>query len=243
MSRVSCMQIVVHKFPHLRLSEQGANSNFDLGLLERETSSRTMFCEYCRRLFTFQQGVLPYTPKTSKRKGLQDSQGSDDTFEQGVLQHTPRTKLEHLKDPQKWVDVRKIESSAPSEKSTTRHSEFEVYEDVRDIFTPQLVWWKTKIHKDGLRKGETHAPSADCSICDMIYSNVSSSFVEALLGKEKDDVSFVYQLKNEVLVYGVTSPIPEAMVSVWLEVGEKLLPMVKLKVSAHECKSIRTRRL
>ncbi|KAE9381644.1 HET-domain-containing protein [Stipitochalara longipes BDJ] len=122
--------------------------------------------------------------------------------------------------------------------SATVTSKVKIYEDVKDIFAPQLVWWKTKIQKDGLQKGETHAPGADCSVCDMIYSNVSSSFVEALLGKESEDAAFVYQLKNEGFGYRVTSPIPEAMVSVWLEAGEKLLPMVKLKVSAHE--SIKT---
>ncbi|PMD40055.1 HET-domain-containing protein [Hyaloscypha variabilis F] len=179
--------------------------------------SSTACCDYALEVGNkvLQQGVLPYTPKTKRPKGLKDSQGA--------------------------VNLRMIDgkvSSHTSEESTPETPSVEIYEDVRDIFAPQLVWWKTKIQKDGLQKGETHAPTADCSICDMIYSNVSSSFVEALLSKEKEDIAFVYQLKNEKSGFGAASLIPEAMVSVWLEAGDRLLPMVKLKVSAHE--SIKT---
>jgi hypothetical protein len=72
----------------------------------------------------------------------------------------------------------------------------------------------------------------------MIFSNVSSSFVKALLRKELKDVAFVYQLKGRDFKSGLRSVVPEAVVSVCLEVEEKSLPMVKLNVVAQKCKSL-----
>jgi hypothetical protein len=156
---------------------------------------------------------LPYTPVSKPLKSFRE-QGAEKVLK---------------------IDARPC-PSAPSSNT----SSIKIFEDVKDIFTPKLLWWKTKVGKYGLRKGETHAPSADCWICDMVYSDVSSSFVEALLGKKKDDVGFVYHLKGmTALQWGETNPVPEAVVSVWLEVGEELLPMVNLKVVAQNCKYIR----
>jgi hypothetical protein len=169
-----------------------------------------MFCDYCRRLFTFQQPVLPYTPVSKPLKGFRE-QGAE--------------------------SVLRIEAQPSSPEPSSNVSNIKVFENVKDIFSPKLLWWKTKVEKCGLRKGETHAPSAECWICDMVYSDVSSSFVEALLGKEKDDVAFVYRLKGMTpFQCGQANPVPEAVVCVWLEVGEELLPMVKLKVAEQNCK-------
>jgi hypothetical protein len=114
-------------------------------------------------------------------------------------------------------------------------AKFEVYEDTRSIFAPRLLWFKTLIGREGLKDGETHDPSGGCQICKMVFSNVSGSFVEAVIRKQEGDrgeeMGFVYQLKREGFL---TDQDP--VLSVWLEVGEKLVPMVKLKISAGDCK-------
>lgn len=113
-------------------------------------------------------------------------------------------------------------------------SKLEVYEDTLHIFAPRLLWFKTLIGKEGLKDGETHDPSGKCEICNMVFSNVSGSFVEALIrqqGGKGGKMGFVYQLKGEALL---TDPNP--VLSVSLEVGEKLIPMIKLKISAGDCK-------
>jgi hypothetical protein len=111
--------------------------------------------------------------------------------------------------------------------------QIKVYEDAKDLFTPPLLWWKVPVGQHGLRMGDIHTPRADCHICNMIFSNVSSSFVEALLSKE-NDVGFVYQLKGHDWKR-TRSMIPEAALSVWLESGNQLFPMIKLSIVAQEC--------
>lgn len=182
-----------------------------------------MFCEYCRRLFTFKQAVQHYQPVEKRRHHILQVQGANSN-EYAALQieQSPRVIGEET-------------------------SKIEVYEDTKDIFTPKLLWFKTAIGKEGLKDGETHNPNGKCQICDMVFSNVSGSFVEALLKTSGKDVvgdesslSFVYQLKSDKFVDsrvpGAFSIIPDPVLSVWLEVGEKLLPMVKLKIDARDCK-------
>jgi hypothetical protein len=83
-----------------------------------------MFCDYCRRLFTFTQPFLPYTPKS---RPLKDLQGVD--------------------------IVLRIASSVSPE--TTSAPRIEVYEDVKDIFTPQTRLVEDECGGDGLKNGET----------------------------------------------------------------------------------------
>jgi hypothetical protein len=68
----------------------------------------------------------------------------------------------------------------------------------------------------------------------MIFSNVSGSFVEGLLGKEEES-AFVYQLKQQDPMITLSGNL-EAVISVWLQVGEKLFPMVKLQVLPQRCR-------
>ncbi len=89
----------------------------------------------------------------------------------------------------------KIEGQ-PSSRLPYATPKIEVYKDTKDIFNPNLLSQNTGVGKYGLKNGETHAPSAECQICDMIFSNLSSLFVEALLGKEQKDVALVYQLRG-----------------------------------------------
>jgi len=176
-----------------------------------------MFCDYCRRLFEFKQQVEPYTPPT-KRALVQGT-------ENGVPQ------LE-------------IKSPSSTSYAFAAQSQIKVYEDFKDVFTPPLLWWKVPIGQNGLRMGDIHTPRADCQICDMIFSNVSSSFVEALLSKE-NDVGFVYQLKGHHKSHDkgrdrerTTRIVPEATLSVWLESGKQLLPMIKLSIVAQGCMAL-----
>ncbi|TVY84431.1 hypothetical protein LSUE1_G002663 [Lachnellula suecica] len=73
----------------------------------------------------------------------------------------------------------------------------------------------------------------------MIFSNVSSSLVEALLSKN-DDLSFVYRLQGSSERKDARKKtgrrIPEAVLSVWLESKEQsLMPMIKLSIVAQNC--------
>lgn len=173
-----------------------------------------MFCEYCRRLFSFQQPVQQYQPVQKRRQNV----------------------LQEQRNPLHENSFLRIEQ-AP-QVIRTEEPKVEVYEDVKDIFEPKLLWFKTPIGKEGLKNGKTHDPNGKCQVCDMVFSNVSGSLVEAVLrkhagGDEESDngMGFVYRLKR---TGGFMNPEP--VLSVWLEVGEKLLPMVKLKIAATDCK-------
>jgi hypothetical protein len=169
-----------------------------------------MFCHYCRRLFSFQQPVHQYAPIQKRRHNVLQEYWSD-----------------NRQDP-----LLQIEQSP--QVIGTEEPKIEVYEDVKDIFTPKLLWFKTPLGKEGLKNGETHDPSGKCKICDMIFSNVSGSFVEAVIRKHNeggDRMGFVYRLKRTGRLMN-----PGPVLSVWLELDEKLLPMIKLKIAATDCK-------
>jgi len=172
-----------------------------------------MFCQYCRRLFEFRQSVEKYEPPQKAGLGRHTDAASLDV---------PRLKIE----PQNF----KSQSAVPK---------VQIYEDAKDMFTPKLLWWQVPITKDGLQSGTTHAPKSDCQICDMIFSNVSSSLVEALLKKEgeKSQVAFVYQLKKEGgdSELPFVRSVPESILSIWLNIGGMLIPMIKLKLIAQDC--------
>src|SRR5882757_6774275 len=110
-----------------------------------------MFCEYCRRPFSFQPPVQQYAPIQKRRHNVLQEHGSD-----------------NRQDP-----LLRIEQSP--QVIGAEEPKIEVYEDVKDIFTPKLLWFKTPIEKEGLKNRETHDPSGKCQICDMIFSNVSGS--------------------------------------------------------------------
>jgi hypothetical protein len=167
-----------------------------------------MVYDYCRRLFEFKQKVQPYTPP--KKRGL--GRGSE-------------------------ANVPQLKIKGPRSDASTVEPKVEVYEDAKDIFTSRLLWWKVPVGQEGLKNGDTHAPQINCQICDMIFSNASSSFVEVLLGKE-NGITFVYQLKSQNWT-AKKSMIPEAVLSVWLESGDKLLPMIQLSIVAKDCESHR----
>jgi hypothetical protein len=111
----------------------------------------------------------------------------------------------------------------------------EIYEDAEDLFTPRLLWWKVPIGRDGCESKDFHVLNTECQTCKMIFSNVSASLIEVLLKKTKQEnnsIAFVYQLKSTTNVTRRIMGFPgnEAILSVWLEVGQDLLPMVKLQV-------------
>jgi len=127
-----------------------------------------MFCDYCRRLFEFRQTAVQ--PYEPPQKAPR-----------GLLKPPETSPLT-------------IEQGNPPSKNPR----IEVCKDVKDIFSPRLMWWKVPIDKNSLSNA-TQSPRADCQICAMIFSNASSSLVEALLqrGNGGKQVAFVYQLKSE----------------------------------------------
>lgn len=164
-----------------------------------------MFCDYCRRLFEFRQPVSPYEPP--EKRVLGNKQGSGG----------PATECTAIQ--QRLLELQKLE--------------LEIYGDVQDIFKPRHRRWMTPVGKEGLKIGATHAPGLDCQVCDMIFSNISPSLVQALLRKAEvvdgeSSVSFVYELTNE----NRRRWTPEAVLSVWLGVSNQLLPMIKLKINS-----------
>ncbi|KAF4636296.1 hypothetical protein G7Y89_g1777 [Cudoniella acicularis] len=117
--------------------------------------------------------------------------------------------------------------------SPRKRPKFEVYEDARDIFTPRVLWWQVPVGREGLKTGVTHSPGAKCQICAMIFSNVSSSFVKSLHENQNDHkkaLSFVYQLKGS----GSQDQNPGTVLSVWISVGSRLLPMIQLAITSNE---------
>lgn len=175
-----------------------------------------MFCAYCHRLFSFQQPVQQYEPAQKRRRNVLQEQGSSNDG-------SPQLKIEQ----------------ASLHQVTRDKLEIEVYEDTRSMFTPKLLWFKAAIPKEGLKTGETHDPKGACLICGMVFSDVSGSFVEAVLrkqsGKGASEIGFVYQLKRTEAFINLRE---ETVLSVWLEAGEKLVPMIKLKISAANCKCL-----
>jgi hypothetical protein len=179
-----------------------------------------MFCAYCRRLFSFQQRVEQYEPVQQQRYNILHEQGSSNADSQ-------------LKIEQSGLPVHQVINGHRRDEP-----EIGVYEDTRTLFTDKVLWFKTLIGEEGLKNGETHDPKGGCLICRMVFSNVSGSFVEGVLRKQSInggkacEMGFVYQLKRTSGEIGL-----EPVLSVWLEVGEKLLPMIKLKISSADRKS------
>jgi hypothetical protein len=111
----------------------------------------------------------------------------------------------------------------------------EIYKDIEDLFTRRLLWWKVPIGRKSYESKDFYVLKTECQTCKMIFSNVSASLIEVLLKKtnqENNSIAFVYQLKSATYSGrkrpGIASN--EVILSVWLEVRQDLLPMVKLQV-------------
>jgi hypothetical protein len=182
-----------------------------------------MFCDYCRRLFEFRQKVERYNPP---QKGLA---GISATSSASWLQPTRRLEQEE----REWRE--ETENGRGKRRKLEARPKLEIYEDAEDLFTPRLLWWKVPIGREGCELKDSHVLNTECQTCKMIFSNVSASLIEVLLKKtnqENNSIAFVYQLKSTTNPgrkrLGIASN--EAILSVWLEVGQDLLPMVKLQV-------------
>lgn len=183
-----------------------------------------MFCDYCRQLFELRQKAERYEPQ---HKGLAGTSSTSAPWSQPQLQQDSDEEREWSKETYKA----KLESIRRGEKPASR-PKIEIYEDVEDLFTPRLLWWKIPIRKDGLKAGYSHTPNADCQVCQMIFSNISPSLIDVLLkknDKEEDGMAFVYQLKSTVNSKRMVAG-NEAILSISLEFGKELLPMVRLQV-------------
>jgi hypothetical protein len=150
------------------------------------------------------------------------------------LQTHDEQEKEEEREWNKFKEVHKLRRGRTGLKEGSNEKpKIEIYEDAKDLFTPRLLWWKVPIGSDGLKSGESHVPSAECQICKMIFSNISASLVGALLKKnnhqENNSISFVYQLKSTKNSKRIMAT-EEAILSIWLEVGQELLPMAKLQI-------------
>jgi hypothetical protein len=183
-----------------------------------------MFCDYCRRLFEFRQKVERYNPPQNGLAGI--STASSASWLQPRLEKEDREWREETEEERE--EQRKLEA----------RTKVEIYEDAEDLFTPRLLWWKVPIGREGCESKDSHVLNTECQTCKMIFSNV-----EVLLKKtnqENNSIAFVYQLKGTTNLTRRIMGIPgnEAILSVWLEVGQDLLPMVKLQVMKKHRKCI-----
>jgi hypothetical protein len=182
-----------------------------------------MFCDYCRRLFEFRQKVERYNPPQK------DLAGISATSSASWLQPTRRIEQEEIE----WRE--ETEEERGKQSKLEARPKLEIYEDAEDLFTPRLLWWKVPIGKEGCEWKDSHVLNTECQTCKMIFRNISASLIEVLLkrtNQENNSIALVYQLKSITnsgrKMPGIASN--EVILSVWLEVGQDLLPMGKLQV-------------
>jgi hypothetical protein len=180
-------------------------------------------CDYCRRLFEFRQKVERYNPP---QKGLA---AISVTSSASWLQPTRRLEQEEIE----WRE--ETEKEREEQRKLEARTKLEIYEDAEDLFTRRLLWWKVRIGREGCEWKDSHVLNTECQTCKMIFSNVSASVIKMLLKKtnqENNSIAFVYQLKS-ITNSGRKMPgfaSNEVILSVGLEVGQDLLPMVGLQV-------------
>lgn len=179
-----------------------------------------MFCDYCRVLFEFRQPLLPYTPPLKKILGSKQQVDATASPNHASLA---------------------IEAAAASTQESTPGIRIHQSKDVDSLMTgrSESVWWKSDVGPEGLRTGVTHSPGLNCQICDMVFSNISPSLVEAVFNsprRDKDPMKFVYQLsrKRHQMLKRPKKEVaqPDAVLSVWLDVNGNLLPMTQLQFSS-----------
>ena len=110
-------------------------------------------------------------------------------FSQGVTPHAPQERP-------LGGDTRGFASAQPRQRVDVPSLNPKIYEENVGLETEKPIWWKAPVHQDGLQALLSHSTAVDCSLCAMIFNNISASLVGAFRRLPLDDNSpfFVYKL-------------------------------------------------